>query len=124
MRAPRLRAASTYSRCDTLSVWARTIREIGAIDSTANTKVIAQALVTQPKPNAEDLDVALLQGPGPADDEGGEDQRGEGQQGVDEDRDHAVGPAPAVAGEHAERRAHAAPMTMLATAMISEMRAP
>ncbi len=49
--APTLRAASTYSRCDTLSVWARTIREIGAIDSTANTSVIAHALVTQLKPN-------------------------------------------------------------------------
>ena len=48
--APRLRAASTYSRWDRLSVWARTMRLIGASDSRAKTNVIVHALLSQPNP--------------------------------------------------------------------------
>ena len=39
--APRLRAASTYSRLARLSVWARTMRLIGAIDNRANVNTMA-----------------------------------------------------------------------------------
>ena len=101
--APRLRAASTYSRWDRLSVWARTMRVIGAIDSTANTNMIAQVLLTQPNPTPRtsmSLSRSALARPTmrAAKMIAGNASRASAKIEID-----PVGPAAPVAGEHAER---------------------